>query len=336
VSQNLGTRGCVVLADNQPHVRMDEQALATLANSSDLVRLEFGYAREELFRALVGADVVISIHAPITADMMDAASRLKSIVIFGVGYDHVDVAAATDRGITVSNTRGANAEAVAELAFSMMMNLVRRTCQADSLVRAGKWRPGSALPSWLCGRQLWEKTVGIVGLGNIGRRVARIAAGFDMSILAYDPYVPAAVAQRLGARLVDLQTVFREADVVTIHIPLSADTEGLVNTDRLALMKSTAYLINTSRGAIVDEKALLQALAEGRIAGAGLDVFCVEPLPSNHPLLSFDNVILSAHIGGFTAETMEAASASIVRRVQQVLAGEVPDCLVNEAALKGR
>lgn len=329
--QRQEKRGCVVLVDNQPHVQMSEKALALLAESNEVIELEFGYGEEELLRSLRRADVVISIYAPISAEMMDVAPRLKGIVTFGVGYGHVDVSGATERGIYVSNNPGANAEAVAELAFSMMLNLMRKTCRADALVRAGRWQPGAALPSWLSGGELWRKTLGIVGLGSIGRRVARIAGGFEMRVLAYDPYVSREVAEKAGATLVELPEIFREADIVTVHVPLNAGTEGLVSAENLGLMKPSAYLVNLSRGPVLDEGALIEALREGWIAGAGLDVFDVEPLPPDHPLLGLNNVVLTPHIGGFTEETMEMASMSVAKRVLQILAGKTPDNLVNDA-----
>jgi len=147
---------------------MSERALAHLAEHNEVTKLEFGYSKEELLRSLHKADAVISIMAPITAEMMDAAPRLKGIVTFGVGVDFLDAASATERSIYISNTRGANAEAVAELAFSMMMNLMRKTCRADTLVKAGRWQRGATLPSWLSGGELWKKTLGILGLGNVG------------------------------------------------------------------------------------------------------------------------------------------------------------------------
>jgi len=334
VTDKRDKKGCVVVADNQPHVQMSERALAFLAESSQVINLTFGHSHTELLGSLRRADVVISIYAPISAEMMDVAPGLKAILTFGTGYDHLDVAAATERRIYVSNTRGANAEAVAELSFCLMLNLFRKTYRADVLVREGAWRKGTAFPAWLSGAELWKKTLGIVGLGRIGQRVARIGSGFEMRILAYDPYVSAESARGVAATLVELVEVFRESDVVTIHVPLCADTDRLVDTEKLALMKPTAYLINTCRGPVVDEEALITALQDGRIAGAGLDVFHQEPLPPDHPLLTLDNVILTPHIGGFTDETLESASMSVAERALQVLAGSVPDNLVNRTVLE--
>jgi D-3-phosphoglycerate dehydrogenase len=318
-----------------PRLRLTDEAVGLLSKSSEIIQLQPGFSEQELFSALRDADAFVSIYmAPVTAEMMDAAPRLKGVVTFGSGCDHLDLAAATARGIYVSNTRGANAEAVAELAVSMMLNLMRKACRADSLVRAGEWQRGAAFPSWLSGRELAGKTLGILGLGTIGRRVARIARGFDMRVLAYDPFVSSAVAQDVGAELVELPLIFRQSDVVTIHVPLTAETRPLVTVQRLAWMKSTAYLINLSRGPVVDEAALVEALREGRIAGAGLDVFEVEPLPPEHPLLTLDNVVFTPHFAGGTAEAKQRQSMAVARQVLQIVAGEVPDNLVNRAVLE--
>jgi D-3-phosphoglycerate dehydrogenase len=312
---------------------MTAEALALIEESHEVINLEFGYALADLVTALRRAHVVISIYASITAEMVAEAPELQAIMTFGVGYDHLDVEAITQRGITIHNTRGANAEAVAELAVCLMLNLARRTCRASKLLKEGGWRRGEAFPPWLSGTELWEKTLGLIGLGNIGQRVARMAHGFDMRILAFDPFVTKEFATGLGAELTDLDRVFQESDFVTLHVPLSAETAGLVNRERLRSMKPTAYLINTCRGPVIDEGALVEALEQGWIAGAGLDVFEEEPLPLEHPLLELDTVILTPHIGGFSEETLRTASMDVAKRVLQALAGEVPDNLVNQEAL---
>jgi len=329
-------RGCVIVANRNPQLGLMENHLALLAKSHEVVQLEPDYSEERIFCLLPEADVIVSIYmAPVTARMMNAAPNLKGIVTYGSGYNHIDVPAATERGIAVCNNAGANAEAVAEHAFSLMLNLTRRTYRGDAMVRSGSWRPGCALPAWLSGSELWEKTLGIVGLGNIGRHVARIGRGFDMQVLACDPYVSAEVARSVGAALVALDTVFREADILTVHVPLTVETEGLVNMEGLSFMKPTAYLINTSRGPVVDEDALIGALRDGWIAGAGLDVYALEPLPPEHPLLTLDNVILTPHFAGRTVEAKDRQSAGVVGQVLQILTGETPDRLINQAMLKG-
>lgn len=329
-------QGYVIVANRNPQLGLMEDHLALLKASNEVVQLEPDYTDEQMSRLLPKVDVIVSIYmASVTAQMMDEAPRLRGIVTYGSGYNHIDVAAATERGIYMCNNAGMNAEAVAEHAFSLILNLTRRTYRADSMVRDGKWRRGSALPSWLSGSELWKKTLGIVGLGNIGRRVARIGGGFEMQILACDPYVSVEAAREVGATLVALETLFREADILTLHVPRNAETEGLVNAERLALMRPTAYLINTCRGPVVDEGALVAALKAGQIAGAGLDVFAAEPLIPDHPLLRFENVILTPHFAGRTAEAKEGQSAGVVRQVLQILAGDVPDKLINDAVLGG-
>ncbi len=327
-------RACIILADNYPQSRMTQEARALLEATNELVTLDFGYSQEELFECLSRVDVIISKAAPITEGVLDAAPRLKAIVNWGVGYDHVDVPSATRRGIYVTNTQGSNAEAVAEMTFSLMLSLARRTHQADRLVRKGAWKSGKLLPSWLTGVELRNRILGIVGMGAVGRCVAKIAKGFGMRVLVYDPYAPAENIRHLGGNPVDLDSLLRESDVVTIHAPLTEETRELVNGRRIALMKPTAFLINTARGPIVDQTALIEALQTRRIAGAGLDVFASEPLPHDHGLLALDDVILTPHIAAITEEAMKNASRMVVRQVLQVLRGEVPDNLVNRSVLE--
>lgn len=284
------------------------------------------------------AKVIISEYFKITGRVMDASPNLKGIVVWGVGYDHIDVNAASERGIYVANTRGSNAESVAEHVFALMLCLSRKLVGTFNFVSAGKWttREESGLPSELVAQDLYEKTLGIVGLGAIGSRVARIAQGFNMRILAYDPYISPEVAKQRGAELVNLEKLLRESDFVTLHVVLTKDTTGMIGTRVLNMMKPTAYLINASRGPVVDEEALIRALRDKRIAGAGLDVFTKEPIDVKNPLLKFDNVILTPHCAGNSKEALEATSLMVSNKAEKIIKNQAPDNLVNRRQLVER
>jgi len=279
--------------------------------------------------------VIISEYIKIGERVLDVASTLKGIVVWGVGYDHIDVEAASERGIYVVNTRGSNAESVAEHIFALLLGLSRNLLRTESFVRAGNWttREEAALPSELVAHDLFKKTLGIIGLGAIGSRVARIAHGFNMQILAYDPYISAKIVQERGIELIELEVLLRESDFVTLHVNLTEETRGMISTQELKLMKPTAYLINASRGAIVDEEALISALKAKTIAGAGLDVFTTEPLELTSTLLQLDNVLLTPHCAGNSKEALDATSKVVAEEALRILNGHFPKNLVNRTNL---
>jgi glyoxylate reductase len=243
----------------------------------------------------------------IDAELMDAAGpQLKVISNYAVGYNNIDVEAATARGIAVGNTPGVLTDTTADMAFTLLMAAARRVVEGADYVRAGKWRTWG--PTLLLGHDIHHATLGIVGFGRIGRTVARRARGFEMEILFYDPLVSAddPEAQALGARAVDLDTLLACSDFVTVHVPLMDETYHLIGTEALHKMQPTAILINTSRGPVVDPEALYQALKEGEIAYAALDVTEPEPIDMDSPLLSLPNCIIVPHV----------ASASIATRTR--------------------
>jgi D-3-phosphoglycerate dehydrogenase len=279
--------------------------------------------------------VIVSEYFRITSQVMDASPNLRGIVVWGVGYDHVDVEAASERGIYVVNTAGSNAESVAEHVFGLILCLSRKIHRLDDFVRTGRWvtREESGLPPGLVAQDIYGKTIGIIGLGAVGSRVARIARGFNMRILAYDPYISPETARERGAELVSLEKLLRESDFITLHVPLNKETERMISVKELSLMKPTAYLINTSRGRVIDEEALIKALEEKKIAGAGLDVFIEEPVSLDNPLLKFDNVIVTPHCAGNSIEALEKTSLMVAEEVVRILNGEVPKNLVNRLQL---
>jgi glyoxylate reductase len=285
-------------------------------------------ARSELERALADAEGLLCLLTnPVDRGLIAKAPRLRVIGNCAVGYDNIDVAAATERGIVVSNTPNVLTEATADFAWALLMAAARRVVEADRFVRAGRfhgWELGLLL-----GRPVHATTLGIVGLGRIGSAVARRASGFSMRVLYAQPRRAAPeLEQELGASFVPLEALLRDSDFVSLHVPLSSATRHLIDRAALARMKPTAVLVNTSRGPLVDEAALAEALAAGRLAGAGLDVFEREPeVPPE--LVSLENVVLAPHIASATDETRAAMARSVAEDIVRVLAGQRPRSAVN-------
>jgi glyoxylate reductase len=252
---------------------------------------------DALVERVRGVDgLLCSLTERVDAQLMDTAgSQLKVISQIAVGYDNIDIEAARARGIRVGNTPGVLTESTADLAFALLLAGARRLLEGVEYIRAGQWRTWE--PKALLGGDLSGATLGIIGLGRIGKAVARRASGFNMKIIAYSPRCMPEDAAQVNARLVDLDTLLRESDYISIHVPLNANTRHLINQETLAKMKSTALLVNTARGGIVDQKALYEALKNGLIRGAALDVTDPEPIPLDDPLLTLPNALIVPHIG---------------------------------------
>ncbi len=267
---------------------------------------------------------------PVSAEVVEQAPHLRVVSTVGVGYDSIDVAACTRRRILVTNCPGVVTEATADLSFALLMAVARRLVEADRYVRDGHWRQWE----WGCmwGTDLAGKTLGIYGFGRIGQAVARRARGFSMRVLYHSIDRPTPQReQELGAQYVGREILLREADFLSIHVPLARDTNHLISSAELALMKPTAFLINTSRGKVVEETALVEALQAKRIAGAGLDVFEFEP--RIHPaLLAMPNVVVTPHMGTATRETRLAMAMMAADNLLAALAGQRPPNLVNPEA----
>lgn len=294
---------------------LHEKAFEVLKNAGLEVVYE-EYSREEKLLELVkDVDAIIVRSKPkVTRKVIENAPKLKVIGRAGVGLDNIDLEAAKERGIQVLNAPAAASRSTAELVFALLLTVARKVAFADRKMREGVWAKKQAL-----GIELEGKTIGIVGFGRIGYNVAKIANAFGMRILLYDPYPNEEGTKEVGGKFVDLETLLRESDVVTLHVPLLPSTKYLINEEKLKLMKPTAILINAARGGIVEEKALVKALQEGRIYGAALDVFEEEPLPKDHPLIKLDNVVLTPHIGASTREAQERAGVEIAEKVIQAL-----------------
>lgn len=280
--------------------------------------------REELLRRVAGADAVVSLLTErIDAELLDAAGpQLEVVANVAVGYDNIDVPACTERGVVATNTPGVLTDATADIAFGLVLMATRRLGEGERLIRSGRdWKWGMF---FLLGSSLQGKTLGVVGMGGIGQATARRARAFGMEIVYQSrSEIDPGIAAELGARRVELDELLSVSDVVSLHCPYGPATHHLIGAEQLAAMKDSAYLVNTARGPIVDEAALASALKEGRIAGAGLDVY--EHEPRVHPeLLELDNVVLLPHLGSATVETRTAMAVLAAENVLAVLGGQRP------------
>ena len=285
----------------------------------------------DLARQLADVDAVIVRSGTIlTRALIQAAPRLRVIGRAGVGVDNIDLDAATERGVAVLNAPAGNTTSAAELTFALLLSLARRIPAADRSMRAGEWDRTS-----FRGMELHGKTLGLVGAGRIGAEVARRARAFGMRIIAYDPYLSDERADTLGLVLAPLERVVAEADVLSLHVPFTEATENLIDADALGRMKPGAFLINAARGGVVDEDALIDALREGRLGGAALDVFADEPPPPDSPLRGLDGVVLTPHLGAATREAQRNVAQEIAAAVRAALADGDLSKAVNAPALSG-
>ncbi len=290
------------------------------------------FPSEEFAKAAQDAEGLLVAGARVTEEVLKSATRLRAISNAGVGYDNIDLAGCNARRIPVTNTAGVLEETTADLAFALLIAVARRIPEGDRYVREGHWKEWQ----WglLHGADVHHKTLGIYGFGHIGQAMARRGRGFAMRILYYQRHrAPEAIEKEIGAQFVDRETLLRQSDFVSLHTPLTEETRHAIGVRELALMKPTAFLVNTARGKVVDEGALLTALAEGRIAGAGLDVF--ENEPRLYPALeTLSNVVLAPHIGSSTAETRFNMAKCAAENLAALLSGRRPANVVNPQVLE--
>ena len=282
-----------------------------------------GADRSQLLPAIADVDAVLIRSATrIDAEALDAAKHLRIVARAGVGLDNVDVKAATGHGVMVVNAPTSNITSAAELAIGLLIAVARNIPQAGAALKQGQWKR-----SKYSGVELYEKTVGVVGLGRIGVLVAQRLSAFGMKVIAYDPYVSSARAGQMGVRLVSLDDLLAESDFITVHLPKNAETVGLIGAEALKKVKPGVRIVNAARGGIVEEAALLEALQDGRVAAAGLDVFAKEPC-TDSPLVALDNVVATPHLGASTDEAQEKAGVAVAKSVRLALSGElVPDAV---------
>ena len=324
--QSKGPKMKIVLAE-----KVSPATLAVLASESDwqiLTPDDVAKLPGKLAEALADADALV-VRSAVQVDdaLLEHAPKLRVIGRAGVGVDNIDADAATRRGIVVMNTPGANAIAVAELTIGLMLALARKLPQANATMHAGKWDKKS-----LQGVELRGKTLGILGLGRIGLEVAKRARGFGLELIGHDPFVSAAVAREAGIKLVSTEELFAESDYLTLHVGLTPQTAGIINERTLATMKDGVRILNCARGELIEEAALVAALQSGKVGGAALDVFTVEP-PKDSPYAGMANVILTPHIAGSTDEAQEAIGIQLARQVREYLKLGVVQNAVNVASL---
>lgn len=324
---NAATTRLVVFTerDEGPVCGLDEKIIHSAGGA-----LKYGKAGDLAARVALAesAEVLIASTSPVTREFLQKLPQLKGVVRLGIGVDSVDLEAATDLGIVVANVPEFCQEEVAEHALGLIFAVARKISLADRITRQGKWVVGiqeSMLPM----RRLCGQTLGLVGFGRIARKLAGLARGLGLRVIAADPYVDRIVAEAGGVPLISLTDLLQQADIISLHVPHTPGTHHLINSDAFALMKHGAILINTSRGPVVDEVALEKALAEGRLFGAGLDVLEHEPPQIPHPLLEFDNVVVTCHYGSCSLEAYASLRQIVSEQAAQILLGEFPRHLVN-------
>jgi D-3-phosphoglycerate dehydrogenase len=320
----MAARFTVAVTDDRYGAYAEEKAVLAEIGA-ELVVNDFKN-EDEAIAGLAAADGVLVNLFPMTARVIASLGRCRVLSRYGVGYDNVDIPAATARGIWVARVPDYSVEDVSDQALALLLACVRGVAYHDRGVRAGRWNMHKELPT----HRVAGRTLGLVGYGAIARCLHRKTSGLALArVLVFDPYVDAAAVRKAGAEPVDLDTLLRESDYVSVHVPLGPETRGLIGGRQLGLMKRTAILVNTSRGPVVDERAVAAALGEQRIAAAGLDVFETEPLEAASPLRKLENVVLSDHMGWYSEESVPELKTKAARNVAAVLAGGKPAYPVN-------
>lgn len=308
---------------------ISDSGLQPLRDAGFVVEKRTGLKGAELLEALSGcAGLVVRSETKVTAGLLDGAPALRVVGRAGVGVDNIDVQAATERGIVVMNAPDGNTITTAEHTIALLIALARRIPQANSSLKSGRWERKTFI-----GVELQGKTLGVVGLGRIGRNVAARARAFGMKIMAFDPFIAPEQARYAEIELAPLDELFSSADFITVHTPLTAETRGLIGRDAFAKMKPGVRIINCARGGLVDESALYDAIKAGTVAGAALDVFVEEPPPKDHPLLLLDEVIATPHLGASTAEAQEGVAFTVAEQMRDYLLTDALRGAVNVPAL---
>mgnify|MGYP000123673115 CR=1 FL=1 len=295
---------------------------------------------EVLIEKVKDIDALVSLLTDkIDKNLIDNAPKLRIIAQYAVGYDNIDVEYATKKGIYVTNTPGVLTEAVADLTWALILGVARRIVEADEYVKKGEWWKTKTgwHPMMMLGIEIHGKTLGILGMGRIGRAVARRAKGFNMRVIYYSRRrLPEELEKELNAEYVDFETLLKESDILSIHVPLTKETYHMIGEKQLKMMKRNAILINTARGAVIDTAALIKALEKKWIAGAGLDVFEQEPLPPDNPLTKFKNVVMAPHMGSATHKTRTRMGELVAENLIAFIKGEIPPTLVNKEVVNIR
>lgn len=299
----------VLVSDN-----ISPKGIEILKKAGLEVDIKTGLKPEEL-KAEVGKynALIVRSATKVTSDIIESAENLRVIGRAGSGVDNVDKIAATKKGIVVMNTPGGNTITTAEHTMALLLSMARQIPQATAAMKGGKWEKKKFI-----GVEVYNKTLGVVGLGNIGTYVAKVAQGMGMNVITYDPYLSEEKVRTLGVKLVELEELIKKSDFITIHTPLTSETKGLINAERIAMMKDGVRIINAARGGIIDEKALYEAIKSGKVAGVALDVFEKEP-PEGSPLLELDNVVCTPHLGAATEEAQENVAIAVSEQIVDYL-----------------
>ncbi len=298
-----------------------------LVNVNAALELAECETEDEIIEEIKDADVILTMSAQITRRVMEASPKLKAIVRYGVGYDTIDVTAATDHSILVINLPGYNTKEVANHAFALLLACARRLIHLHTLAKGGKWAKDSEMSPIM---PIYGQTLGLIGCGRIGQLVAKKASCFELTVLGYDPYIDKTKAEVSGITLVSMPELLKASDYISIHTSLSHDNWHLLGETEFKQMKPSAYLINTSRGSVIDEPALIKALKEKWIAGAGLDVFEEEPIAPDNPLLIMDNVVITPHCAGNSYTSRKLRRRMVGQEAARVLSGRWPKNVVNK------
>lgn len=324
---------------NERLAPVEEFRLQTLTSDWPIKPLQRGSEIDEyvgsekaVIRAVTDADIVLTHVGPITAEVLQAAQRIRAIGVPRGGPLNVNIRAATERRIPVFNAPGRNAPVVAEFTMGMILSLTRNIARSHENLRAGTWR-GDFYVYEKSGFELDGRTAGLIGYGNVGARVARLLQAFGVRVLVYDPFVDPDSIREQGAEPTELEALLAEADIVSLHLRLSADTRHFMNASRFNAMKRGAAFVNTARGGLVDYDALAAAVRDGRLSGAALDVFDGEPLRANSPLRELENVVLTPHIGGASMQTAQRGVELVTADIVRLIEGERPEHCMNPETL---
>jgi len=315
----------IVLITNQV---VHHKAVDLLKEIADVKIIQASSPEDIVIEEVREVDAILARTVKITKKVIQAAPRLKIISRHGVGVDGIDVEEATKKGIFVTITPEANAEAVSEYTIALMLAFSRKILKGFATIKERRWDRNQLIQN-----ELSQKVLGIIGLGNIGIRVARKAKAFNMRILGFDPYISPEKVKDLELDLIDFDSILKESDIISLHVPATSQTKGMIGKRELDLMKNTALLVNTARGDVIDETALFNVLQNQRIAGACLDTFCQEPLSLDNKLPLLDNVILTPHIAAQTEETLKRVGIEAANNIIRALSGEIPSGIYNKKIL---
>lgn len=324
----MGSTYKVVITDHRfPNVDIQREVLARIG--AELIE---GQAKteDEIIAIAKDADGILNARSKITEKVINALTSCKIMVRYGVGVDTIDIAAATRKGIMVSNVLDYCVDEVSDHALALIMALARKVVFSARQVRAGEWTIANLKPL----KRLSGQTVGVLGLGRIGRALARKAGSIGFNVVGHDPYIEEKTVAETGAKPVSFETLIKESDIISLHSPLTPETRGMIGKKQIDMMKPNAYIVNVSRGPLIDEDALIAALKAGRIAGAGLDVMNEEPARPDNPLLHMEQVIVTSHTAFYSDEAIQELQRKAAEKVADALSGRIPDPLVNPDVLK--